>query len=67
MGLYSVFLAVGQIAGSLIGAVAAETRGIDGILIATVILLVVALLPLRALRRHEHLVAGGVPGSVELV
>jgi MFS family permease len=67
MGLYSVFLAVGQIAGSLFGAVAAETRGIDGILIATVILLVVALLPLRALRRHEHLVAGGVPGSVELV
>jgi predicted MFS family arabinose efflux permease len=67
MGLYSVFLAVGQIAGSLIGAVAAEARGIDGILIATVVLLVVALLPLRALRRHEHLVPGGVPGSVELV
>lgn len=66
MGLYSVFLAVGQIGGSLIGAVASEARGLDGIFVATLVLLVVALLPLRALRRHEHLVEDGVPGSVEL-
>jgi MFS family permease len=66
MGLYSVFLAVGQITGSLLGGIAAEARGIDGIFIATLVLLAVALLPLRALRRHEHLVPGGVPGSVEL-
>src|SRR5678815_5840779 len=35
MGLYSVFLAIGQIIGSLIGGVAADLRGIDGMLIAT--------------------------------
>jgi len=66
MGLYSVFLALGQIGGSLIGAVAAEARGIDGILLATMVLLGIALLPLRALRHREHLVPGGVPGSVGL-
>ena len=31
MGLYSVFLAVGQIIGSLIGGVAADWRGLDGL------------------------------------
>jgi MFS family permease len=54
MGLYSVFLAIGQIIGSLIGGFAAEWRGIDGMLIATGILLVVALLPLSHLRSQEH-------------
>jgi MFS family permease len=54
MGLYSVFLALGQIAGSLIGGAAAEFRGIDGLLIATLILLAVALVPLFHLRRFEH-------------
>ena len=39
MGLYSVFLAIGQIIGSLIGGFAADWRGIDGMLIATVGLL----------------------------
>ena len=33
MGLYSVFLAIGQIIGSLIGGVAADWRGIDGMLL----------------------------------
>jgi predicted MFS family arabinose efflux permease len=55
MGLYSVFLAVGQIAGALVGGIAADARGIDGMLIATGILLVVALLPLAQLRRDEDL------------
>jgi MFS family permease len=54
MGLYSVFLALGQIAGSLIGGAAAEYRGIDGLLAATLILLAVALVPLVRLRRFEH-------------
>ncbi len=54
MGLYSVFLALGQIAGSLIGGAAGEVRGIDGLLIATLILLAVALVPLFRLRRFEH-------------
>ncbi len=53
MGLYSVFLAVGQIIGALIGGVAADARGIDGMLIATGLLLAVALLPLAQLRRDE--------------
>jgi MFS family permease len=57
MGLYSVFLAVGQIVGSLIGGVAADMRGIDGLLIATIALLVVALWPLAFLRRSEHQLA----------
>ena len=57
MGLYSVFLAVGQIIGSLIGGVAADLHGIDGLLIATIALLSVALLPLALLRRQEHQLA----------
>jgi MFS family permease len=55
MGLYSVFLAIGQIVGSLIGGYAAEWHGVDGLLIATTLLLIVALLPLAQLRRQEYL------------
>ena len=54
MGLYSVFLAVGQIIGALIGGFAAEAAGIDGMLVATGVLLVVALLPLARLRRGRR-------------
>ena len=54
MGLYSVFLALGQIAGALIGGFAADSMGIDGLLVATLVLLAVALLPLLHLRRWEH-------------
>lgn len=54
MGLYSVFLALGQIIGAVIGGFAAEARGIDGMLVATGILLLVALLPLAQLRRDEE-------------
>ena len=42
MGLYSVFLAVGQIIGSLAGGVAADARGIDGLLVVTLVFLAVA-------------------------
>jgi len=56
MGLYSVFLALGQIIGSLLAGGAAEWLGIDGLLFASVGLLLVALLPLRWLRESEHLV-----------
>jgi MFS family permease len=66
MGLYSVFLAVGQILGSLIGGVAAENAGIDGVLVATVVLLGVAVVPLVRLRAFEHVVPGGAEGQVEL-
>lgn len=66
MGLYSVFLALGQIGGSLLGGFAAEVRGIDGILVATLFLLAIALVPLRRLRQVEHLIGGPVEGMVGL-
>ena len=59
MGLYSVFLAIGHIGGSLIGGVAAEVRAIDGLLVATLVLLAVALLPLFQLRTFEHRLTPG--------
>ncbi|MDQ3880162.1 MAG: MFS transporter [Chloroflexota bacterium] len=54
MGLYSVFLAVGQIVGALLGGGAAELFGVDGLLGVTTGLLLVALLPLSRLRAVEH-------------
>ena len=54
MGLYSVFLAIGQITGALIGGAAADWLGIDGMFIATLILLGVAVIPLAQLRAQEH-------------
>jgi MFS family permease len=54
MGLYSVFLALGQIFGALIGGFAVELLGFDGILVATLILIGVALPPLFQLRLFEH-------------
>lgn len=60
MGLYSVFLAVGQILGSFIGGFAAERAAIDGLLIATLVMMGVALLPLYQLRQFEHHL-GGAP------
>ncbi len=59
MGLYSVFLAVGQIVGALVSGWAADWLGIDGLLAASLLLLVVAILPLRQLRASEHLVGRG--------
>ena len=56
MGLYSVFLALGQITGALLGGGAAQWQGVDGLLAASLVLLVLALLPVRALRESEHLV-----------
>jgi MFS family permease len=56
MGLYSVFLAVGQVLGSLLGGGAAEWLGIDGLLLASAALLLFAFGPLRWLRGSEHLV-----------
>ncbi|MEO8246865.1 MAG: MFS transporter [Chloroflexota bacterium] len=58
MGLYSVFLAIGQIVGALVSGWAADWLGIDGLLAASLFLLVVAILPLRQLRASEHLVGG---------
>jgi MFS family permease len=54
MGLYSVFLGLGQIIGSLIGGVSANSFGFDGILGASVLLLGIAVVPLMRLRQYEH-------------
>jgi MFS family permease len=58
MGLYSVFLGLGQIGGSIIAGFAATALGLDGIFVASLVLLVLAVVPLVALRRHEHYLAG---------
>jgi MFS family permease len=66
MGLYSVFLGLGQISGSLIAGAAATAFGLDGIFAASMVLLVLAVLPLVFLRRHEHYLAGpGTPASID--
>jgi MFS family permease len=54
MGLYSVFLGLGQIIGSIAGGVAAQWRGLDGIFILSFVFLGIALLPISHLRRYEH-------------
>jgi len=65
MGLYSVFLAIGQIGGSLIGGVVADMRGMDGLLLATGALLFVALVPLSRLRAMEHHLGPGRPSTLD--
>jgi MFS family permease len=65
MGLYSVFLALGQIGGSLIGGVVADALGMDGLLLATGGLLLVALIPLSRLRGMEHHLDPAVPTSFD--
>ena len=64
MGLYSVFLAVGQIVGALVGGAAADMRGIDGILVATLVLLAIAVLPLWRLRAYEGRASAAASGVV---
>lgn len=54
MGLYSVFLGLGQIVGAIIGGAAADAWAFDGILASTFLFLAIALLPLARLRRFEE-------------
>ena len=56
MGLYSVFLGTGQIVGSVVGGIGADLAGIDGLLAVSMILLLIALIPLGRLRASEHIV-----------
>jgi MFS family permease len=56
MGLYSVFLGVGQILGALLSGPAGDWAGIDGLLGASALLIVIAMLPVQRLRASEHLV-----------
>jgi MFS family permease len=63
MGLYSVFLGLGQIVGSIAGGVAAQAAGLDGIFVASLILLAIAFLPISRLRRYEHRVGDVAAGA----
>jgi len=66
MGLYSVFLGLGQIIGSLIAGVAAAALGLDGIFVASMALLALAVIPLRLLRQYEHYLSGpGRPATLD--
>jgi MFS family permease len=64
MGLYSVFLALGQVIGSIVAGLAGDWRGVDGLLIASAGLLLVALIPLGQLRAQEHHMPGAQVASV---
>jgi MFS family permease len=66
MGLYSVFLGIGQIIGSLASGAAADRLGFDGLLAASAAMLLIALVPLRWLRRSEHLVGMRAGTAVDL-
>jgi MFS family permease len=63
MGLYSVFLGLGQIVGAVLGGIAAKEWGLDGIFTVALVLLGIALVPLAHLRRYEHYVGAGKPVS----
>jgi MFS family permease len=65
MGLYSVFLGVGQIGGALLGGVLAEVQGMDGLLVGTATVLGLALIPLFQLRKVEHYLGPGEPATLE--
>jgi MFS family permease len=60
MGLYSVFLGLGQIIGALASGTAADLAGIDGLLTASLVLLLIAVIPIHRLRESEHLVGVAV-------
>lgn len=62
MGLYSVFLGVGQIVGALIGGEAARVGALDGVFVVGLVFMAIALVPLAALRRYEFRFEGS-PGS----
>jgi predicted MFS family arabinose efflux permease len=53
MGLYSVFLGIGQVIGAIVGGIAASWKGIDGLVVATVGLLVIGMAALLNLRAQE--------------
>lgn len=53
MGLYSVFLGLGQVIGAVVGGVAASIKGIDGLIAATALLLVIGMAALIHLRASE--------------
>jgi MFS family permease len=65
MGLYSVFLGLGQVIGAVVGGLAATWRGIDGLVVATAVLLSIGIAALLNLRNHEAgaLIAASLKGG----
>jgi MFS family permease len=59
MGLYSVFLGLGQVMGAVIGGVAASWKGIDGLVVATMGLLAIGIAALVNLRGQESALMDG--------
>jgi MFS family permease len=57
MGLYSVFLGLGQLLGNGLGGVFAQFRGFDGLIYLTALLALVALISLLMLFRKEKRIA----------
>ena len=56
MGLYSVFLGVGQLIGTSVGGYFADWGGLDGLLLLSAIFGLITTFSLLALRKHESLV-----------
>ncbi len=59
MGLYSVFLGLGQLVGNGLGGVFAEIWGFDGLIYLTSLLAFIALVALLALLRMEKRISYG--------
>jgi MFS family permease len=55
MGLYSVFLGIGQLVGTSLGGYFADWNGVDGLLFLSAILAAITAVSLLALRRREKL------------
>jgi predicted MFS family arabinose efflux permease len=55
MGLYSVFLGIGQLIGTSLGGYFADWNGVDGLLFLSAILGAITAVSLLALRRREKL------------
>lgn len=60
MGLYSVFLGLGQLLGNGLGGVFAQRWGFDGLIYLTALLACVALISLLFLSRYERKTVAGV-------
>jgi len=65
MGLYSVFLGLGQVIGAVIGGIAASWKGIDGLVVATVGLLAVGIAALLNLRGRESVMLDGPTAGLQ--
>ena len=63
MGLYSIFLGLGQLLGTWVAGEVAASQGVDGLVYATLGFLVVAGGALVVLRRGEHEILLGAPAG----